>query len=134
MNTQETPRFHHRQFKVIGVLGRFIPCILNYKMGLKIVTGSPPLFQNPIALYKALRKPIQFICGSDGSICHIVRGQVFSIQVSNFGEPDLSLNSGKLTGWYLTLVSKLPPNKTQTKLQSPGYTPNKPAPDRKSVV
>ena len=26
---------------------------------------------------------------------------------------DLSLNSGKLTGWYLAPVSKLPPNKTQ---------------------
>jgi hypothetical protein len=31
---------------------------------------------------------------------------------SIFREPDLSLNSGKLTGWHLALVSMLPPNKT----------------------
>jgi hypothetical protein len=30
-----------------------------------------------------------------------------------FREADLSLNSGKLSGWYLAFVSKLPSNKTQ---------------------
>jgi hypothetical protein len=42
------------------------------------------------------------------TIHYFLRGQIFK-HTLHFREPDLSLNSGKLTGWYLTLVSKLPP-------------------------
>lgn len=69
--TRVTLSLHHRQFKVICVLGRFIPCILKTNWDSESSLVYHPHFKRPISLYKASRKPGQFIYHRDGSICHI---------------------------------------------------------------
>jgi hypothetical protein len=49
--------------------------------------------------------------------CHLLmKASKFRL---HFREPDLSLNSGKLTGWYPAFVSKLSPNSRQNLSPAP---------------
>ena len=64
------------------------------------------MFENTVLLDTvAIAKILEF-----NFIHYFLRGQIFKDRL-HFREPDLSLNSGKLTGWYIALVSKLPSNK-----------------------